>query len=231
MGPAGGVRAAHDTDISFEATVAALTQPLHGQHPRPWMTDIEDPLTAKVFIVGRNQAKRYDATRLTHQRHLDALFNRNGESCRAIYAELVGGSSPTRQNIDQLRGLLQQLGASEILETNVICYSTPMSADLAMSKHSGGRVRGTEIFCTLLESVQPPVLIAHGARTIQDLSKVLGYGLPAPNAGPDRPVSVRVGSTTVFLVRSLASPEWWKWHTWAWSHLELVAKEVATLVK
>lgn len=216
---------------SFEATVSALTRPLNGQYPRPWMTDLVDPLSARVFIVGRNQAKSYDAARLTHRRHMDALFNRNGESCRGLYDELVGASSQTRQNTNRLRELLLQAGVDSVLETNVICYSTPMSAILSTAAHAGGRGRGTEIFRTLLESVQPSVLIVHGAGTIKDLSKVLSYDLPAPCAAPGKPVSARIGNTTVFVVRSLAPTEWWQWHGWAWSHLKLVAEEVADLLK
>lgn len=216
---------------SFEATVSALTQPLNGQYPRPWMTDLSNPLSAKAVIVGRNQAKSYDAARLTHQRHMDALFNRNDESCRGLYAELVGSSSQTRQNTDRLRGLLLQAGVDSVLETNVICYSTPMSAELAMPGHSGGRGRGTEIFRILIEAVQPPVLIVHGAGAIKDLSKVLSYNLPLPCAEPGKPISARVGNTTVFVVRSLAPTEWWQWHGWAWSHLQLVAEEVADLLR
>lgn len=216
---------------AFELAVSLLTQPLNGQLPRPWMTDLSDPLSAKVFIVGRNQAKSYDAAWLTHQRHMDALFNRNGESCRGLYAELVGSSSQTRQNTDRLRGLLFQAGVDSVLETNVSCYSTPMSANLAMPGHSGGRGRGTEIFRTLIEAVQPPVLIVHGAGAIKDLSKVLSYDLPLPCAEPSKLVSAQAGNTTVFMVRSLAPTEWWQWHGWAWSHLQLVAKEVSDLLR
>lgn len=217
--------------VSFETAVSALTKALNGQYPRPWMTDLADPLTAKVFIVGRNQAKSYDATCLTHQRHMDALFNRNGESCRRLYTDLVGSSSQTRQNTDRLRGLLLQAGVNSVLETNVICYSTPMSADLAMPGHSGGRGRGTEIFRTLIEAVEPPVLIVHGARAAKELSRVLSHDLPLPCAVPGKPVSARVGGTTIFVVRSLAPTEWWQWHGWAWPHLQCVAEEIAELLR
>lgn len=217
--------------ISFEAAISALTQPLNGQYPRPWMTDLVDPLTARVFIVGRNQAKSYDATQLTHRRHIDALFNRNGESCRRLYMELVGKSSKTRQNIDQMRGLLQKAGVHQLLETNVICYSTPMSANLTMSEHAGGRTKGAEIFSTLLEHIQPQVLIVHGVGTIRDLSKVMGHELPVPNAEPGQPLSVKIDNFTIFPVRSLAPTEWWQWHTWAWEYLERVAREVAETIE
>lgn len=216
--------------ISFEAAISALTQPFNGQYPRPWMTDLVDPSTARVFIVGRNQAKPYDATRLPHRRHIDALFNRNGELCRSLYMELVGESSKTRQNIDQFRGLLLQAGVHQLLETNVICYSTAMSADLTMPTHAGGRAKGTEIFSTLLAYIQPQVLIVHGVGTIRDLSRVLGHDLPVPNAELGQPLSVKINNFTILPVRSLAPTEWWQWHVWAWEYLEMVAQEVAGIV-
>ena len=66
----------------FERIIAALTRPLNGQLPRPWMTDIADPMKATVFIVGKNQAKTFPESRLNHDRHMDGLFNRSGETAR-----------------------------------------------------------------------------------------------------------------------------------------------------
>lgn len=82
--------------LEFATAIHELTKPLNDQFPRPWMTELADPLAAKVFIVGRNQAKGFHSSRLTHRRHIDALFNRNGESCRKVYDEMTGFSpSPT----------------------------------------------------------------------------------------------------------------------------------------
>ncbi len=118
-------------DMEFEKAISDLTQPINGQYPRPWMTDLSDPLAADVLIVGRNQRNGYTASSISHRPHLDALFNRNGEGCRRLYNELTGGRvSPTRQHLDRLRKHLQCVGVSRVLETNVICYSAPMSADL-----------------------------------------------------------------------------------------------------
>jgi len=143
------------------------------------MTNLADPLSAQVFIVGRNQARTYDASALTHERHLDALFNRNGQSCRALYDELAA-PSPTRRNIDLLRGLLEKAGVDRVLETNVICYSSPMSADLCSLKHAGGRATGKAVFKLLLDFVRSSVLIAHGASTASDLAAVFNLPLPPP---------------------------------------------------
>jgi hypothetical protein len=123
----------------FELKISAAIRTFNGQLPCPWMTNLADPLSAQDFIVGRNQARTYDASTLTHERHVDALFNRNGQSCRALYDELAA-PSPTRQNIDLLRGLLEKAGVDRVLETNVICYSSPMSADLcSLNTQAGAR--------------------------------------------------------------------------------------------
>lgn len=191
-----------------------MTRPLNGQYPRPWMTDLADPGSARVFIVGRNQAKTYDAGSTTHERHIDALFNRNGESCRALYAELTGGrASATRQNTDDLRAQLAAHGVESVLETNVVCYSTPMSLDLGLPQHQGGKLRGSEIFRALVSLIRPSVMIAHGKGTVSDLGQVLGIALPIvelDNLAPE-PLAVPVGGMIIFPIPSLAPPEANKW--------------------
>src|SRR5690606_16544543 len=107
----------------------------------PWMSDLENPLASSVLAVGKNQAKGYPVNRVSHRRHLDALFNRNGETCRGLYDEITGGKpSPTRTNTDVFRAVLAAHGIASVLETNVVCYSTPMSGDLRLVAHAGGSV-------------------------------------------------------------------------------------------
>ena len=212
----------------LERAIRELTRPLNGQYPRPWMTDLPNPEAAEVFIVGRNQAKAYDADRLgSHDRHLDALFNRNGESCRDMYLEMADKPSRTRANIESLTRRLQQHGVSKVLETNVICYSSPMSADLRSSGHAGGAKRGEDIFRTLLAQIKPRVLIAHGAGTLADLEGVLGQPVATAPEGPGDVRSVRVQEMTVFPIPSLAPPGYNKWARWAPGYLENLASAVA----
>lgn len=213
----------------LESRIRRLTLPLNGQFPRPWMTDLVNPLDAQVFIVGKNQAKGYSTELLTHERHVNALFNRNGERCRDLYEEMTGGSpSPTRKNLDRLRKLFEAKGVRRVLETNVVCYSTPMSADLHLPHHSGGVIRGTEIFCTVVALIRPKVIVVHGAGTRNLLSRLLGVMLPLPPNSPSPVECTLVQGASVFLVPSLAPPKWNHWSSWADGHLTNVAKAVAS---
>jgi hypothetical protein len=196
------------------------------------MTDLPDPRQAAVFIVGKNQRNGYPVEQVgSHERHLDALFNRNGQSCRRLYDEITAGRpSPTRVNMDALAAKLRRRGIQGVVETNVVCYSTPMSADLASVRHAGGKQRGREIFRTLLRFIKPKVLIAHGADTRRLLSDVVEAPLPDPPESDGPPSAASVSSRAfdglIIVVPSLAPPAYNKWASWAPTHLERVADEV-----
>lgn len=207
----------------FEQAIVQATRALNGQLPRPWMTDLANPHSANLFIVGRNPARSYDAGKLTQVRHLDALFNRNGQSCRRLYDEMAGKVSPTRRNVDFLRSILSRVGVERVLETNVICYASPMSADLSRPEHKGGRGAGKALFKYLLDEIRPRVVIAHGAGTADDLGKLLGTVLPSPRSASGAPASAVVDRTLVILLPSLAPPAWNSWQGWAEAHLEEAA--------
>lgn len=215
---------------AFESAISAATRALNGQLPRPWMTDLTNPLSAEVLIVGRNPARGYDAAKLDHARHLDALFNRNGESCRGLYDGMVEPSA-TRRNIDLLRALLRNAGIDQVLETNVICYSSPMSADLNKPEHAGGRKAGTAMFRLLLEHVRPRVLIAHGAGTIRDVGTIVGATLPPARSAPGAPVHVDSSNMRLILLPSLAPPAWNRWQGWAPAHLQAAADLTAAALR
>ena len=211
----------------FEETIRKLTEPINGQYPRPWMTEMENPWEADVFIVGMNQRNGYDVDRVSHQRHFDALFNGNGESCRGLYDELTAGKpSPTRQNTDALVAHLKDRNIHRILETNVVCYSTPMSGDLRRPEHSGGTESGEYIFRYLLAEVAPAVLIVHGGGTLKRLSRILqSWQLRAPRSA-DEICDVQLEKHLVIPIRSLVPPEYCKWSTWADSCFDEVAQRV-----
>jgi hypothetical protein len=218
---------------AFESDITELTKPLNGQYPRPWMTDLCDPLQAKVFIVGRNQAKTYSVESIgDHSRHLNALFNRNGETCRGLYDELSKGkSSPTRQNIDFLANELRDAGVYDILETNVICYSTPMSADLSRRLHAGGLQRGHEIFRYLLKTIRPSMLIVHGESSRRALEKALGAKLASIPSNPANVTNAHINygghDLIVYAISSLAPPAFNAWKKWSPEYLHRLAVDIA----
>lgn len=222
------------TSESFEQRICELTQAVNRQYPRPWMTSLKDPLQAQVFIVGMNQRNGYDVERVgSHAHHLDALFNRNGRTCRGVYDEMTGGRpSPTRVNVDRLTSLLKDAGVTGVLETNVVCYSTPMSHVLARGEHRLGAAQGTEIFRFLLEAIRPRVLIAHGSGTCRRLERILAVKLPqAPKVSDSLVIADRRESCpTVLVIPSLAPPAFNAWARWAPAHLERVAHHVRHLV-
>jgi hypothetical protein len=215
---------------TFNQAISTATRPINGQYPRPWMTDLINPLDAEVFIVGRNPARTYDASMLSHEPRLDSLFNRNGLSCRALYDELVD-PSPTRRNIDVLQRLLTEAGVDRVLETNVICNSSPMSADLGSLEHTGERAAGKAVLRMLLDSVRPRLLITHGAATARDLADIVGSPLPLPATDGSAPTSIEVGDMTIVLPPSLAPPAWNRWQRWAGEHLVAVAALAAKTFK
>ena len=99
-------------------------------------------------------------------------------SCRGLYDSATNGRpSPTRRNTDRLVCRLNRRNIHNILETNVICYSTPMSADLRMSAHDGGAGKGEEIFRFLLDEITPAVLIVHGVGSVKQVSNILNVPL------------------------------------------------------
>jgi hypothetical protein len=227
--------------IDFERRIRELTQPINGQYPRPWMTDLTNPLEARVFLVGLNQATTYPAERRKseadfYERFIDALFNRNGETCRALYREVrQGKTSRTRSVIEDLIGRLAAKGIHAILETNVVCYSTPRGGDLDLPEHSEGKERGKRIFRVLLEEIQPPILIVHGKRARELLGYTLGAELPErPKCAEEHPSVVRVDycrkpdyRPLVFVIRSLSPQDFnTRWGKWTPDPLKTVAMEV-----
>lgn len=215
----------------LERELHPLTQPIEGQYPRPWMTDMADPAAALVFIIGQNPAKRIpQRPGLDHAAYLDGLFNRNGASCRAMYEEAVreSGASRTRQNIDRLTADLAKAGVTAVLQTNIICLSPPAGNDRRKPADRAGGANGTQIFATILAIIRPPILIAYGAGTAWGLSRLLGCPLPSPPADQNAGLSHQRVETRlpgapyapdVFVIPSLAPRVWNGWHKWAGPHL------------
>lgn len=220
---------------SLELVVRELTSEINGQYPRPWMTTMQDPSRAEVFIVGYNPAKAYAASQVRHDRHIDALFNRNGETCRGLYSELTH-ESPTRGNIETLTKKLALAGVALVLETNVVCYSTSKKKDLGAPQHVGGKARGLEIFRTLVREIAPKAMIVHGAGVRDEFNRAFRSEgeLPPP---PDAPNVFReadlANGTRVFVIPSLALPGYQNWPpgnsfcNWSDSYLDELASRIA----
>ena len=164
------------------------------------------------------------AKEIPHQRHLDALFNRNGESCHGLYDETTGGKpSRTRRNIDGLVARLNRHDIHNILETNVICYSTAMSADLSTQAHAGGAGKEEEIFRCLLSEIAPIVLVVHGVRSVERISTILKINrLKAPRSA-DEIHDVQTEQHLIIPIPSLAPPGFNKWSSWSDGYLDKVA--------
>ena len=191
------------------------------------MTEMANPWEAEVFIIGRNQNKKYDVNEISHERHLDALFNRNGESCRGLYNELREGKpSRTRKSTEDLVAHLNRRSIYNILETNVVCYSTPTSKDLNKPEHSEGVKRGEEIFRYLLAEIAPAVLIVHGVGTVKYISPILQLKQPGVPRSADEICDVQTEKYLVIPIRSLAPPEFDRWSSWSVRCFDQVAHRV-----
>ena len=211
----------------FEEIIGELTAPINDQLPRPWMTDMKDPQAAEVFIVGMNQRNPYPAKEIPHSRHLDALFNRNGESCRALYDEVTKGKpSRTRRNTDGLTARLKQRNVHSILETDVVCFSTPLGRDLRQSANVAGAKNGEEIFRYLLTAIAPKALIIHGAGSVKRASRILSMnGLCVPSSA-DEICDVQTSQHVVIPIPTLAPPGFNMWSSWSEEYLDRVADRV-----
>ncbi|MGY3332980.1 hypothetical protein ACVILI_005997 [Mesorhizobium sp. USDA 4775] len=218
------------TPDQLEDAIRRLTGPLDGWYLRPWMTSLSSPSSATVFTVGRNQHTGYRAEHVGSLDHyIDTLFNRGSETCRGLYDRLTGSPTPTRRNTDRLVQLLAKNGVTDVLETNVTCYSTPTSAALKNPIHARGAKLGQEIFETLLRLIRPQILIAHGSGTAKQLARVLKCSLPKPPQHPSELVTLAVGTMTVIVIPSLAPPRFTGWAKWSDEHLEIVSAHVARL--
>jgi hypothetical protein len=217
----------------LEQSIRQLTHPINGQYPRPWMTDLEPPDSARVFLIGRNWGVPYSVQAVgSHNRFINAHFNRQGESCQRLYEEITV-SRPTRTKIvyEELLRVFAKQGVEDILLTNIICYGTTGSASaLRRPEHSGGRERGVEVFRSLLETITPPVLICHGVGTAKDFRRLLKCDLPLPIHTDHDPIAIRAEVSgyrpVIYAIPSLALPGFNRWSSWAPRFFKSLAKSV-----
>ncbi|RWO82075.1 hypothetical protein [Mesorhizobium sp.] len=205
----------------FEDRIRAMTVPRDGAYPRPWTTDT-DPARADVLIVGASSAKTFRVTDVgNHEEFLDALWNRNGQSCRAMYDAATAKPSPTRPNLDRLSQILAAHGLTS-LQTNVTCASARYDDEVSEKD----RVHGTLLFRTVLAHVPWKAMIIYGVGATERFGHEFGVAMP-PVPSPDTaPVLRTIYDRPVFISPTLASPGY---RTSVWPYLERVVTAIAGL--
>ena len=128
--------------------------------------------------------------------------------------------------MDDLAARLNQRNIHNILETDVMCYSTPMSADLKKRANAGGAKKGKEIFRYLLAEIAPTVLIVHGAGSVKDISPILKMDRLKVPRSIDDIFDVQTEQHLVIPIPSLAPPAFNKWSSWSDGYLDKVADRV-----
>ena len=225
----------------FEKKIWEMVQPVEGKNglqlPRPWFTAFDNPLKARVFVVGANQKNGYDPAKIDIERHFTGLFNRDGETCCKIYNEFPENQSDTRPRIKRLiTEKLKKLGIEDVLETNIICRSSRQFSDLDADEEAAG----LKIFSYLMETIRPKILIIYGKGVRKKFAK-WRIGSPLgkwqeldkrlkdifPNEDSE-PTSILIdGAFEVFCIRGLARAGWSEWSTWAEAYTDRLADTVA----
>lgn len=197
----------------LERQLRPLLTPVLGGYLRPWMTSSEDPESCKVWVVGANPAKPFPVESIgSFEAYEDALFNRNGGTFRKLYDDITEGRpSPTRRNLDGVREALEKHGIRDVLETNINCFPTRMSADLEAPSNREGRERGKAIFDLLLATGQPKVVWLHGVGAANKFRRRYEPDLPASLAPDERIKTKEIGGRLYILTQSLAPPAFNRW--------------------
>lgn len=196
-----------------------MTAPRGGTYPRPWTTDA-DPERADVLIVGASSAKAFHCDDVgDHDRFVDALWNRNGRSCREMYERATVTPSRTRPNLDRLSKMLKDRGCTP-MQTNVACSSARYDAELSTED----RQHGTAIFRAVVHHVPWQAMIVYGVGASKRFGAALGVRLP-PVPPPDSdPVWVAAFERPVFVSPTLGPPGY---RNSVWPYLERVIEAIA----
>ena len=207
--------------MAFEDRIRALTAPRGGVYSRPWMTDA-DPTQADVLIVGASSAKSFHVAEVgTHDQFLDALWNRNGLTCRSMYYAATSKPSPTRPNLDRLATMLADNGLTS-LQTNVTCASARYDAEVS----DEDRAHGTLIFKAVATHVPWKAMIVHGAGATERFGTAFGLTMPNVPLPHSAPVSRIVLGRPVFVSPTLASPGY---RRSVWPYIERVVIAISGL--
>lgn len=185
----------------FEDCIRAMTTPRHDTYPRPWTTDT-DPGQVNVLIVGASSAKTFHTADVgSHDHFLDALWNRNGQTCRAMYNAATIKPSRTRPNLDRLSGMLAARGLTS-LQTNVTCASGRYDAEVP----DEDRVHGTELFKAVVAHVPWKAMIVYGVGASKQFGRAFGVAMPPVPSADSPPVWTTIQGRPVFVSPTLAFP-------------------------
>ena len=203
----------------FEDLIRVMTNRRSGDYPRPWMTDM-DPGQADVLIVGASSAKTFRVADVgNHDQFIDALWNRNGRTCRAMYDAATTKRSRTRPNLDRLSTMLDECGLTW-LQTNVSCASARY--DNEVSKED--RAHGTKLFKVVVEHVPWRAMIVYGVGASKRFGLAFDVEMPPVPSPDSAPTQVTVRGRTVFVSPTLAPPSY---RTSVWPYLERVVAAIA----
>jgi hypothetical protein len=204
----------------FENRIRAMTVPGEGIYPRPWMTDT-DPDHADVLIVGASSAKAFHVSDIgSHDQFLDSLWNRNGQTCRAMYDAATTKPSRTRPNLDRLSGMLATQGLTS-LQTNVTCASAPYDAQVRRE----ARVHGTELFKVVVAHVPWKAMIVYGIGASERFGLAFRMTMPPVPSPDSEPVWTTMNGRAIFVSPTLAFPQYKRS---VWLYLERVVATVAS---
>jgi hypothetical protein len=217
----------------LEKALQKLTIPVLDQYPRPWMTNLQDPMGADVFVVGANQATPHKVDEVgPHERFINAMLNRSGQTCRDLYTEVRRSPSGTRGHSDRFVDMLKEEGITAIVETNSVCFATEKEFKrVRRAENAEGLRVGKKLFDEILRIIQPCLLIVHGKGTVDSLRK--DHRIPAPNP-PSRPTDfpqAQVGGTKIFVIPSLGKPKVDKWPFPREPYLKEIARRASAYVK
>lgn len=203
----------------LEDRIRALTKKRNGAYPRPWMTDI-DPEQADVLIVGASSAETFHVAAIgSHDQFIDALWNRNGLTCRRMYDAATTKPSRTRPNLDRLSGMLAEHKLTS-LQTNVACASGRSDAKVPKKE----RAHGTELFKAVMMHVPWKAMILYGVRVSKRFGIALDLNMPSVPPPDSAPVSVQFHGRPVYISPTLAFSGY---RTSVWPYLGRVVAEIA----
>lgn len=204
---------------NFEDHIRAMTVPRNDVYPRPWTTDM-DPDYADVLIVGASSAKMFHVSDVgNHDQFLDALWNRNGQTCRAMYDAVTKKPSRTRSNLDRLSEMLTARGLTS-LQTNVTCASAPYDAQVRKE----ARLHGTELFKVVVAQVPWRAMIVYGVGASERFGRAFGMAMPPVPSPNSTPIWTTVQGRAVFVSPTLAFPSY---RSSVWPYLERVVATIA----